>query len=119
MVFGGAAGRGAFDEHAGRALGPAPGAGDAPALDGPGVHESAEMLKIAAGRGAEVRFLPPRGPDLNPIEKMWSKVRQTLRGIKAGTDGDPLDAIGTAPGGVTASDARGWFKSCGYVLSQS
>jgi transposase len=119
MVFGGATDRRAFDEYMRRVLGPTLGAGDVLVLDNLSVHKSAEMLKIAAGRGAEVRFLPPYSPDLNPIEKMWSKVKQTLRGIKARTDGDLLDAIGTALGGVTASDACGWFKSCGYVLSQS
>ena len=35
--------------------------------------------------GATVIFLPPYSPDLNPIEKMWSKIKQILRGFKART----------------------------------
>ncbi|MDR3357716.1 MAG: transposase [Desulfovibrio sp.] len=31
---------------------------------------------------AEVKFLPAYSPDLNPIEKMWSKVKQIPRGLK-------------------------------------
>jgi transposase len=29
--------------------------------------------------GAEVLYLPPYSPDLNPIEKAWSKLKQLLR----------------------------------------
>jgi transposase len=33
--------------------------------------------------GAEVLYLPPYSPDLNPIEKAWSKIKQLLRAPKA------------------------------------
>jgi transposase len=33
--------------------------------------------------GATVVPLPPYSPDLNPIEKMWSKVKAFLRGAYA------------------------------------
>jgi len=29
--------------------------------------------------GAEVLYLPPYSPDLNPIEKAWAKLKQLLR----------------------------------------
>jgi len=35
--------------------------------------------------GAEVLYLPPYSPDLNPIEKAWSKLKQLLRSVKART----------------------------------
>jgi len=35
--------------------------------------------------GAGVRFLPAYSPDLNPIEKMWSKLKEALRSAKART----------------------------------
>ena len=30
-----------------------------------------------------VVYLPPYSPDLNPIEKMWSKIKSILRKLKA------------------------------------
>ena len=41
--------------------------------------------EVIRNRKAEVLFLPAYSPDLNPIEKMWSKVKQLLRGIRAKT----------------------------------
>jgi len=45
---------------------------------------------------------------------MWSKVKQLLRVLKARTEDALFEAIGTALCLVTADDARGWFRSCGY-----
>lgn len=67
--------------------------------------------------GAEVRFLPPYSPDLNPIEKMWSKIKQILRSIKARTQEALLAAINFALECVCQEDAVGWFASCGYTLN--
>jgi len=58
--------------------------------------------------------LPARLPDLNPIEKMWSKVKALLRSAAARTPEELVAAIGDALAKVTAKDALGWFVSCGY-----
>lgn len=63
-------------------------------------------------------FLPPYSPDLNPIEKMWSKVKEALRSLKARNQDELLKAFATALDMVTASDAKGGFRSCGYIISQ-
>ncbi|MDB6136078.1 MAG: putative transposase-like protein, partial [Verrucomicrobiales bacterium] len=65
----------------------------------------------------EVRFLPPYSPDLNPIEKMWSKVKTSLRRTAARTHEKLLEAIATALDAVSSKDARGWFGSCGYNIN--
>ena len=67
--------------------------------------------------GGEVRFLPPYSPDLNPIEKMWSKVKASLRATKARTPETLLQAIAHALNQVTPQDAVGWFTSCGYSFN--
>lgn len=59
-------------------------------------------------------FLPPYSPDLNPIEKMWSKLKECLRSAEARTEQQLLEAIGSALTQVTARDAINWFASCGY-----
>ncbi len=50
-------------------------------------------------------FLDESG--LNPIEKMWSKVKQILRGIKPRTEEELFAATATALNAVTADDAQG------------
>jgi transposase len=65
--------------------------------------------------GAELCYLPAYSPDLNPIEKMWSKIKSILRTLKARTKETLIHAIAKALEKVTASDAKGWFESCGYV----
>ena len=59
-------------------------------------------------------FLPAYSPDLNPIEKMWSKVKQSLRSAEARTREALVEAIAAALQTVTPQDAMGWFASCGY-----
>lgn len=66
------------------------------------------------GSPAKAVFLPAYSPDFNPIEKMWSKVKNTLRSAEARTPEDLHTAIGQALAKVTANDARNWFASCGY-----
>jgi hypothetical protein len=46
---------------------------------------------------------------------MWSKIKSILRTLKARTKDALIDAIAKALEKVTASDAKGWFESCGYV----
>ena len=61
-------------------------------------------------------YLPPYSPDLNPIEKLWSKVKALLRKFKARSGDKLAGVIQKAFRSVTASDCLGWFRSCGYVL---
>ena len=60
-------------------------------------------------------YLPPYSPDLNPIEKLWSKIKALLRKFKARTVGILPHAIQCAFQAVTQTDCVGWFRSCGYI----
>ena len=76
------------------------------------------MEELINSCDAELRFLPPYRPALNPIEKMWSKVKQILRGLMARAEEPLFAAIGTALSQVTAADASGWYGSCGYFIPE-
>jgi transposase len=91
--------------------------GDIVILDNLASHKNPKALELIEGVGAQVRFLPPYSPDLNPIEKMWSKVKQILRSKKARTEKSLLKAIAYSLKCITSKDAKGWFKSCGYGFS--
>jgi transposase len=88
--------------------------GDIVVMDNLSPHKSDPTLALITNSGAQVLFLPAYSPDLNPIEKMWSKVKGLLRGAEARTAADLITAIGQALAKVTPQDALGWFASCGY-----
>ena len=88
--------------------------GDIVVMDNLSPHKSDPTLALITQAGAQVIFLPAYSPDLNPIEKMWSKVKALLRALEARTPADLVRAIGQALAQVTAKDALGWFVPCGY-----
>jgi transposase len=88
--------------------------GDIVVMDNLSPHKNAATLQLIEAVGATARFLPAYSPDLNPIEKMWSKVKQQLRSAEARTREALTEAIGAALRSVTRQDAINWFASCGY-----
>lgn len=88
--------------------------GDLVVMDNLSPHKSDPTLALIAAAGAEVLFLPAYSPDLNPIEKMWSKIKSLLRTAEARTATGLITAIGHALAQITPKDALGWFTSCGY-----
>ena len=103
----------------GRILGPSLRSGDIVVMDNLASHKLQVAQKFVESRSASVLFLPAYSPDLNPIEKMWGKIKQILRSIKARTQEELFEAIAKALSMVTADDAQGWFKSCGYIKPSS
>jgi transposase len=90
--------------------------GDLVIADNLSAHKAAGVQEAIAATGAGLLYLPPYSPDLNPIERCWSKIKTFLRAAKARTR-EALDAAVTrALATVTASDARAWFAHSGYVL---
>ena len=95
--------------------------GDIVVMDNLSVHKRDSVRVMIEERGGELRFLPPYSPDMNPIEKGWSKIKTALRAAATRTY-EALDgAISSALQAVTSQDAAGWFTCCGYPsdLSQN
>jgi transposase len=103
-----------FREYVRQVLCPTLRPGDIVIMDNLAPHKSEETLALIEGAGAQVLFLPAYSPDLNPIEKMWSKIKHLLRSAEARTHPDLLQSIAAALKRVTPQDAMGWFASCGY-----
>jgi len=114
MAIEGATDTEVFRAYIQRVLRPTLRAGDIVIMDNLAPHKNALTLALIAQAKATALFLPAYSPDLNPIEKMWSKVKQALRSAEARTREELLDAIASALQTVTPKDARGWFASCGY-----
>jgi Transposase and inactivated derivatives len=117
LLFEGAVNRTMFEAYIEQILGPSLRPGDIVVLDNLASHKSQAAQAFVESRSASYLFLPAYSPDFNPIEKMWSKVKQILRSIKARTQEELFDAIAKALSMVTADDAQGWLTACGYIKS--
>ena len=105
-----------FQAFTEQVLVPAHRPGDVVVMDNLGAHRREEIAAAIARAGARAEYLPAYSPDLNPIEKMWSKIKESLRAAKARTS-EALDAaIAAAFQSVTSQDAVSWFASCGYTI---
>jgi transposase len=118
MAVDGATDRDVFREYVRQVLVPTLRRGDIVILDNLSAHDDEETRLLVESAQARLLPLPPYSPDLNPIEKMWSKVKAFLRDVKARTQGELHDAIAAALDTVTSQDAAGWFSSCGYTACQ-
>jgi transposase len=103
-----------FRSYISQVLCPVLRADDIVVMDNLSVHKNDQALSLIRQTGAQVLFLPAYSPDLNPIEKMWSKVKNTLRSLEARSQEALLAAIGKALEGVTLQDSMNWFAHCGY-----
>ena len=92
---------------------PALRAGDVVVFDNLSSHFTPGVAEAIARVGARVLPLPPYSPDLNPIEEMFSKVKECLRRIGARTKSLLIDAIGEALKQVSVQDILGWFQQAG------
>lgn len=106
-----------FYQYVVRVLVPELRPGDIVVLDNLRSHKQPRVAAAIESAGARVEYLPPYSPNLNPIEKMWSKIKATLRKLAARTSEALDEAIRIALESVTASDAAGWLASCGYGIS--
>jgi transposase len=118
VMFDGAVDRKMFDAYIEEILAPSLRPGDIVIMDNLSSHKSEKARKAVESKSANCMFLPAYSPDFNPVEKMWSKVKQLLRGLKAPTREELFNAVAKALNMVNADDAQGWFKSCGYRKSQ-
>ena len=88
--------------------------GDVVVMDNLGSHKVAGVEDAVEAAGAAVWYLPPYSPDLNPIEKAWSKVKASLRRAGARSEQGLYAAVGAALDGVTPENCMAFMRSCGY-----
>ena len=91
--------------------------GDVVVMDNLQPHKAAGVREMVEAAGATLLYLPPYSPDYNPIENMWSKVKQSLRSAAARTFHALQAAVWAALDSVTPDDCRGFFAHCGYAAT--
>jgi transposase len=103
-----------FKAYVKESLAPTLKRGDIVIMDNLSSHKVKGALDPIYEKGAEVMFLPPYSPDLNPIEMSWSKMKSALRKLKAATYDDMVKSMKTALDSFTKSDIANWFSHDGY-----
>jgi transposase len=86
-------------------------------LDNLNVHKNPAVRTAIEQAGCHLRYLPAYSPDFNPIELVFAKLKTYLRGVAARAVDPLVDAIGLGLTRITPTDIAGYYRHCGYLLS--
>ncbi|MDE2256424.1 MAG: transposase [Xanthomonadaceae bacterium] len=89
--------------------------GDIVVADNLSSHKVAGVREAIEAVGAQIRYLPPYSPDLNPIEKMFAKLKALLRKATTRTVEALWTTIGSLLDAFSAQECSNYFASSGYV----
>ncbi len=90
--------------------------GDIVVMDNLSSHKSAAVEEAIDKAHADLWYLPAYSPDMNPIEKLWGKIKSCLRRIEASTMEGLLEAAKHAFRAVKREECKNYFVSCGYGI---
>ena len=107
LAFDGATDSAFFETYVERCLVPALRPGDIVIMDNLACHKTAEAARLIKSAGAEVRYLPAYSPDLDPIERLFSKLKAALRSAQARTVETLIEAMGDALRSIRPADILG------------
>src|SRR3712207_5236417 len=116
MVLDGATDTAAFLVYVEHFLVPTLRPGQIVVLDHLSAHQHSRVRELVAPAGCAVWYLPASSPDLSPIEEAFAKLKTLLRRAAAQSKAALLDAITSALAHITALDAHGFFRHCGYTV---
>lgn len=86
-------------------------------MDNVSFHKQKIIIDLIESTGARVVFLPPYSPDLSPIEKMWSKIKEILKQLKPRTKREFHESLCGALDEINSNDLDGWYDECGYAVA--
>ena len=86
--------------------------GDRLILDNASAHLNLDALDLLGEKGVEVRFLPPRSPDMNPIEMAWSKIKSYMKRIRIQTKQELYQAFEEGMKTITSDNAKKYIHHC-------
>jgi len=88
--------------------------GDIVVMDNLSAHKGPRVEEIIKAAGAELRYLPPYSPDMNPIEKAFSKLKAYLRKIAERTVAGLMRALEACAEIFKPDECANYFEACGY-----
>jgi transposase len=118
MIIEGAANAAAFERSVEQVLAPSLTTGQMVIMDYLAAHKGKKGAQLIEARECQLLFLPASSPDFSPIEETFSKLKAYLRRVGARSREALQEAISQALETVTAQDAQGWFRHCGYLPTE-
>lgn len=88
--------------------------GDVVVMDNLSAHKGPRVKELIEAAGAEPLYLPPYSPDMNPIEKAFSKLKAHLRKIAERTVAALMRALETCADIFKPAQCANYFAACGY-----
>ena len=88
--------------------------GDLVVMDNLSSHRAVSAITAIETVGARVVYLPPYSPDLNPIENIFSKVKQLFRKLRPRNYRQMVKAAKQVLNKITLDDIESVFLHCGY-----
>jgi transposase len=114
MVLDGAMDGAAFELYVREMLVPTLGSGDIVVMDNLPAHKPSRIRVAIEAAGAQLMYLPPYSPDLNPIEMAFAKLKAALRKAAARSLQALWTAIADALTTFTPQDCSNFFAAAGY-----
>lgn len=115
MVIDGPINRDAFTAYVTQVLVPELSPGDIVIMDNLSSHKGQAIRDVIEAAGADLLFLPPYSPDFNPIEQVFSKIKNELRRRELRTISALENAFGESTDWITNTDALHYFQHSGYA----
>lgn len=88
--------------------------GDTVIMDNLSSHKHSGVRQAIEAVGAELIYLPPYSPDLNPIELAFSKLKALLRRAAVRSVTELENTIGQLIKEFTNNECSAYFRHCGY-----
>jgi len=103
-----------FEDWVEQCLVPMLSPGDIVIMDNLSSHKGPRVEQLIKAVGAELRYLPPYSPDMNPIEKAYSKLKAHLRKIAERTVAGLMRALETCADIFKPAECENYFNARGY-----
>ena len=114
LVIDGAVNGELFRAYVRQHLAPAPRPGDLVVMDNLPSRKVAGMAEAVRGVGAELVYLPPYSPDLNPVEQVFAKAKAEIRRRKPRTVAATEALCGEAIDWFPSNECRRYIRHAGY-----
>jgi transposase len=86
-------------------------------MDNLGSHKAKAVRKAIRGAGAKLLFLPKYSPDMNPIEKLFAKLKHCLRKAQPRSTDAICQTIAQTIAAITPNECANYFANAGYDLT--
>ena len=107
----------AFPTYIDKVLAPTLAQDDIVVMDNLPAHKVAGIADLIHERKAQLFYLPPYSPDMNPIENAFSKLKTLLRTAEERSINSLINRIGKITDLISPQECQGFFRNAGYQQS--